>query len=301
AHLATAWVHLERAEPMPARQHLDRAAGVESEAAEPWYATARLVVESTLFVATGHPEAALRLLMPAMEAAQQAGQQPHWTRDQLVLAAAHALLASGEPRAALDLLSQATGTSPVETGLLAAKARAEMEDIEGSRTALARVAADLPGASLATQIECWLLEAKLAGGSERTRVLIDRALREAARETMRRPVALEAAWLLPLVSGDPELRRSHGGFLAGFTSPTHGVSSRSSGSGRGAPVLVETLTGREAQVLGLLAEMCSTEEIAHELFLSVNTVKTYVRGILSKLSVNRRVDAVRRGRELGLC
>ncbi|MGZ5398705.1 MAG: LuxR C-terminal-related transcriptional regulator, partial [Nocardioides sp.] len=192
-------------------------------------------------------------------------------------------------------------TSPVETGLLAAKARAEMEDIEGSRTALARVAADLPGASLATQIECWLLEAKLAGGSERTRVLIDRALREAARETMRRPVALEAAWLLPLVSGDPELRRSHGGFLAGFTSPTHGVSSRSSGTGRGAPVLVETLTGREAQVLGLLAEMCSTEEIAHELFLSVNTVKTYVRGILSKLSVNRRVDAVRRGRELGLC
>ena len=66
-------------------------------------------------------------------------------------------------------------------------------------------------------------------------------------------------------------------------------------------LVVETLTVREAQVLGLLAEMCSTEEIASELFLSVNTVKTYVRGILRKLGVNRRVDAVRRGRELGLC
>jgi LuxR family maltose regulon positive regulatory protein len=66
-------------------------------------------------------------------------------------------------------------------------------------------------------------------------------------------------------------------------------------------VLIETLTAREAQVLGLLADMCSTDEIASELFLSVNTVKTYVRGILRKLSVNRRVDAVRRGRELGLC
>ena len=54
-------------------------------------------------------------------------------------------------------------------------------------------------------------------------------------------------------------------------------------------------------MLGLLTEMCSTEEIASELFLSVNTVKTYVRGILRKLGVNRRVDAVRRGRELGLC
>ena len=66
-------------------------------------------------------------------------------------------------------------------------------------------------------------------------------------------------------------------------------------------IYVETLTVREAQVLGLLAEMCSTQEIADELFLSVNTVKTYVRGILRKLYVNRRVDAVRRGRELGLC
>ena len=71
--------------------------------------------------------------------------------------------------------------------------------------------------------------------------------------------------------------------------------------GRSTVLVVETLTVREAQVLGLLTEMCSTEEIATELFLSVNTVKTYVRGILRKLGVNRRVDAVRRGRELGLC
>ena len=67
------------------------------------------------------------------------------------------------------------------------------------------------------------------------------------------------------------------------------------------PLVIETLTVREAQVLGLLADMCSTDEIARELFLSVNTVKTYVRGILRKFDVNRRVDAVRRGRELGLC
>lgn len=301
AHLATAWVHLERAEQVPARQHLDRAAVAESRAAEPWYATARLLVESGLLVVTGQPEAALRLLAPTVHAHQQAGERSSWTRDQLVLAAVHALLATGEPRMALDLLSQTIDTSPVDTGLLAAKARVEVDDIAGSRTAMARVAADLPGATLATQIECWLLEARLAGESERARVLVDRALREATRETMRRPVAQETSWLMPLVNGDPELRRSYGGFLAGLTSPTHGVSSRTSRTSQSAPMLIETLTAREAQVLGLLAEMCSTEEIAHELFLSVNTVKTYVRGIMCKLGVHRRVDAVRRGRELGLC
>ena len=301
AHLATAWVHLERAEQVPARQHLDRAAVAENGAAEPWYATARLLVESELLVVTGQPEAALRLLAPTAHAHQQAGQRPSWTRDQLVLAAAQALLATGEPRMALDLLSRTAGTSPVAQGLLAARARAELDDIAGSRTALACVAAELPGATLATQIECWLLEARLSGEPERAQVLVDRALREAARELMRRPVVRETSWLMPLVNGDPELRRSHGGFLAGLTSPTHGLSSRASGTHQEAPKLIETLTGREAQVLALLAEMCSTEEIAHELFLSVNTVKTYVRGILCKLSVNRRVDAVRRGRELGLC
>jgi LuxR family maltose regulon positive regulatory protein len=36
------------------------------------------------------------------------------------------------------------------------------------------------------------------------------------------------------------------------------------------------------------------------MFVSVNTVKTHIRSILRKLSVNRRNDAIRRARELGL-
>jgi LuxR family maltose regulon positive regulatory protein len=61
------------------------------------------------------------------------------------------------------------------------------------------------------------------------------------------------------------------------------------------------LTEREGQVLDLLAQMYSTEEIATELFVSANTVKTHLKGIFGKLGVKRRVDAVRRGRQLGLC
>ena len=64
---------------------------------------------------------------------------------------------------------------------------------------------------------------------------------------------------------------------------------------------VPVLTERESQVLELLAQMYSTEEIAAVLVVSTNTVKTHLKGIFSKLGVNRRVDAVRRGRALGLC
>jgi LuxR family maltose regulon positive regulatory protein len=64
--------------------------------------------------------------------------------------------------------------------------------------------------------------------------------------------------------------------------------------------LLEPLTAREMEVLAHLSELLSTEEIAATMFVSVNTVRTHVRGILRKLGVSRRTDAVRRGWALGL-
>jgi LuxR family maltose regulon positive regulatory protein len=46
--------------------------------------------------------------------------------------------------------------------------------------------------------------------------------------------------------------------------------------------------------------MMSTEQIAADLFVSVNTVKTHTKSVYRKLAVNRRHDAVQRARELGL-
>jgi ATP/maltotriose-dependent transcriptional regulator MalT len=66
-------------------------------------------------------------------------------------------------------------------------------------------------------------------------------------------------------------------------------------------MIVVPLTTRETDVLRLLAQHCSNEEIAAELVLSLNTVKTHMRSLFQKLSVSRRADAVRRGRALGLC
>ncbi|WUT94205.1 helix-turn-helix transcriptional regulator [Streptomyces sp. NBC_00667] len=64
--------------------------------------------------------------------------------------------------------------------------------------------------------------------------------------------------------------------------------------------MAEALSDREREVLGLLAQMMSTQEIAAELFLSVNTVKTHLKNIYRKLAVTRRGEAVRRARELHL-
>jgi ATP/maltotriose-dependent transcriptional regulator MalT len=65
-------------------------------------------------------------------------------------------------------------------------------------------------------------------------------------------------------------------------------------------MFVVPLTTRETDVLRLLAQLCSNEEIAADLVLSLNTVKTHMRSLFQKLSVSRRADAVRRGRALGL-
>lgn len=65
-------------------------------------------------------------------------------------------------------------------------------------------------------------------------------------------------------------------------------------------VVVEPLSAREYDVLRCVAEMKSTEEVAAELYLSVNTVKSHLKSIFRKLSATRRGEAVRRARELEL-
>ncbi len=56
-------------------------------------------------------------------------------------------------------------------------------------------------------------------------------------------------------------------------------------------LLGEQLTGREVEVLQLLAEGASSRDIAQKLSVSPNTVRTHVQGILSKLQVHSRLEA----------
>jgi ATP/maltotriose-dependent transcriptional regulator MalT len=64
--------------------------------------------------------------------------------------------------------------------------------------------------------------------------------------------------------------------------------------------LVEPLSEREMSVLRYLPSRLSNREIGAELYVSLNTVKSHLKTIYRKLEVERRDDAVRRARQLGL-
>ena len=64
--------------------------------------------------------------------------------------------------------------------------------------------------------------------------------------------------------------------------------------------LLDPLSARELEVLHLLAQGASNQEIAKELVVTVDTVKRHVSNILSKLGANNRTQAVNQARELGL-
>jgi len=69
---------------------------------------------------------------------------------------------------------------------------------------------------------------------------------------------------------------------------------------RAVALLPEPLTPRELDVLHLMVEGCSNRQIAEKLILAEGTVKFYVHGILEKLEVHSRTQAVARARELNL-
>jgi LuxR family maltose regulon positive regulatory protein len=80
------------------------------------------------------------------------------------------------------------------------------------------------------------------------------------------------------------------GFALG-TAPSKRIPSQS---------LIEPLSERELEVLGLIAAGYSNAEIAGQLFIAVGTVKRHINNMYGKLGVKSRTQAIARARELGL-
>ena len=64
--------------------------------------------------------------------------------------------------------------------------------------------------------------------------------------------------------------------------------------------MAEPLTGRELEVLRLIAAGRSNQRIARELFVSLDTVKKHVTHLLGKLGAANRTEAAARALQLGL-
>ncbi len=60
------------------------------------------------------------------------------------------------------------------------------------------------------------------------------------------------------------------------------------------------LSQREVEVLQLLSQGYSNQEIADKLFVSLNTIKTHIQKIYQKLNAKRRTQAIQKARELAL-
>ncbi|MEX0966866.1 MAG: response regulator transcription factor [Bacteroidia bacterium] len=67
-----------------------------------------------------------------------------------------------------------------------------------------------------------------------------------------------------------------------------------------AKIAASQLSSRELQVLELMARGYTNQEIATQLFVSRNTIKTHTSNIYSKLEVKRRTQAVQRAQEMNL-
>ncbi|MEA4907232.1 MAG: LuxR C-terminal-related transcriptional regulator [Anaerolineaceae bacterium] len=166
----------------------------------------------------------------------------------------------------------------------------------------------------------WLAQAHRAGlGRQVTRLLVVQALLDQAH---RRPDAALESLGQALALGEPQgLRRTFtagGVALAGLLeawlarNPAPGRVREYAGGLRAAcrppeavspaPARVETgpLSGRERQVLRLAAAGLTNDEIARQLVVSINTVKTHLKRIFDKLGANTRREAVEQARQLGL-
>lgn len=85
-----------------------------------------------------------------------------------------------------------------------------------------------------------------------------------------------------------------------FHKPDSAETVRAGGNTLDVEALIEPLSSRELEVLRLIDNGLSNQQIAERLTVAPSTVKTHINNIYGKMNVQTRLQAVKRGRELGL-
>jgi LuxR family maltose regulon positive regulatory protein len=293
AHVALAWVAVERCDARLVEEHIAAARSSRLLAGDAFCLGLVEGAVAALERARGQAGPAIDRLEAAAQAS--AAHDP-WGADQLRVEAARLRVCHGEPELALAVLGSVQLPDRPETLVAAAAARAEL-GIAGRGDGWPARDATAP---LVTQVRGLLAEAAHAdqqGSPGQAKAALSRALRLAATERMRRPFRESGASVRRLLAHDARLVSGHAWLQQAAPAS---AASRPSENGTGQALVVEPLTVKELEVLGHLAAHLTTDEIAEKLFVSVNTVRTHIRNILRKLGVSRRHAAVRRARELGM-
>ncbi|MFG2485400.1 LuxR C-terminal-related transcriptional regulator [Streptomyces virginiae] len=308
-HLVLAGVAVEQDDLPAARRHLDLATAAPGPRPDPATAARAAVIGARIAAAEGDGDAALAALRKV-----DAAGLPAWAADELAVAESAVHLAGGDAAAALRVLdaTQAPDGDRPERALARARALLAAGRAADAARALAGVPAD-DGVPTPVRAHACLLRARIAearGDSPEAHRCLGEALTLARPEELRRMFTESGPWVRRTLREDPRTARSHGWLTPRAPARTGRTSgaARASGAARtpqadGQPPLspvVEPLSARETEVLGKAAELLSTEEIATELYVSVNTVKTHLKSIYRKLGVTRRSEAVHRAQDLGM-
>src|SRR5262252_9396410 len=248
AEVALASVHVDRNELAPARR---------------WQS-----------LAEGRGKAALELVSRA----RTSWSPPAWLEHRTLLLESWAYIVIAYFEQAVE---KAVGAGP-ESSLGAAVALAQALLSSGDRQGAARALAGAPAGNdepIGTRLAAWLVDARLSyasGDQARGRRSLEHALRLGEPEQFRLPFALERDWLRPVLHRDPELAQQYRRLLEPDLVRPGWMDARQR-PGQPAPMIVEPLSEREREVLEHVSAMESTAEIAAEMYISVNTVKTHLK------------------------
>jgi LuxR family maltose regulon positive regulatory protein len=297
-HVALAQVHLSRGE-------LKRARGELKLASVGLRARPDLLINALACLVAAHSglaEGRPRVTAEMADRARQGWSVPPWLEHRLAIIDSRACAAAGDVPAAIDWAGRADPETRLDAAAALAHAWLAAGNTKAARQALANGPAGSAQAPDEIRLAAWLADARLsycAGDQARGRRSLGYALRLGHAEQLRLPFALERSWLRPVLRRDPDLAQAYRQLL-GADGLSPGGADQLSGPGQAAPLIVGQLSDREQEVLQHLSAMMSTAEIADEMYISVNTVKTHLKSIYRKLAVAHRNEAVRRARLLEL-
>jgi LuxR family maltose regulon positive regulatory protein len=294
AHLALAGVHLDRDELAAADEWLGWVADIDDITPEPHIQLVAAGWGAARRAATGELEQALVGLRAAIGRAER-DPVPAPLTDRLLLLLSQLLCGRRDRRGAAAALAAVRDPESPEAVMGAARIQLLGDDPQGAQRLLDRIEPD--GGSIRLQVARRVLMALAAEARDDADLALEcleEALLAAAPQRLRRPFLDVGAGLDRLLT----MRIERGTEVAAFAVDL--VQHASGQVPRPAAGPVEPLTTREQVVLRYLPSALSNAEIAAELYVSVNTVKSQQRTLYRKLAAEGRRDAVRRARELHL-
>jgi LuxR family maltose regulon positive regulatory protein len=299
AEVAQAWVHLERGELHDVRGCLKRAdAGLEVRPDRLIAAMACLVAARTS-LAQGRANAAVEMI----SLARRGWSLPPWLEQKLTLAESRAFAMAGDTGAALDAAESVGPESAYEAAVELANAAVAAGNLKTASQALVNILAEPGDVPDHVRLDAWLVDARLKyddGNPAAARRSLERALRLGQRSQIRLPFVIERSWIRRALREDTALAHAYSHLFGQAPARRGDVAAPPPIAAEAPPAIVEPLSEREREVLRHVAGLLNTAEIAAEMYISVNTVKTHLKSIYRKLAVTHRGEAVRRARQLRL-